>query len=222
MAKRKGAAKGTGAQDIENILEKNGGHPADVCRELYGIMKESQEPEKLLQQILEYPDLIGDPDNENPESMTQEEIDDFARLNYSYIIQFSRLLARKNLAQEEFYHRLYIELFNSENGLLPDTENAKALILETLANHVRCVPYYQLDEAEDMSEEVFEAAVERLEPQLKKARHILQRDFKTKTKMGIQYYNMLNDISDETDKIVFLSLLLGFIRAEAMRDEKKA
>lgn len=222
MQKRKEAVKGTRKQEIEKILENAGGHPVDVCRKLYGIMKESQQPEELLQQILEYPDLVGDPDDENPETVMQEEIDDFLRLNYSYIIQFTRLLAGKNLTQEEFYLRLYKEMFESASGLLPESENAKSMILETLANRVRCVPYYQLYEAEDVSEEVFEAAVEKIEPQLKKARHILQRDFKTKTKLGIQYYKMLNDISDETEKVVFLSLLLGLVRTEAMRDDRRA
>lgn len=211
---------------IYEILKSETKHPIDTCLDLYEIMSTSQYPEKLLQTILEYPSPIGKKDDVVPVAVREEIFDIFVRQNFNYIIQYTRLLARKNLPQEEFYKRLYEDMFNPGNDMLPSFEEPslndiyKAFVLVLLANHVRCVPYYQLTEEQDLTDEFFYDSVSRLEPKLKNARHILQRDFATKTAEGIQFYRVMNSIDNETDKIVFLSLMLGMVREETQRNNR--
>lgn len=213
-------------KSIQEILKSEAKHPIDTCLDLYKIISASQCPEKLLQTVLEHPSPIGKKDDEVPVAVTEDKFEVFARQNFNYIIQYTRLLARKNLPQDEFYKSLYEDLFNPGNDMLPSSEDPtlndifKAFILVLLANHVRCVPYYQLTEEQDLTDEIFKDSVSRLETKLKNARHILQRDFVTKTAEGVQLYRVMESINNETDKVVFLALMLSMVREEAQRNNR--
>ena len=204
---------------IKDIMEQGNGHPADVCMALYKTIAESNHPAELLRSVLEYSQPIGDIDDDNPVDVTKEEMNTFVQQNYKYITQYTRLLARKNLSKETFYERLYADLFDPGNGMLPDSDKTKGILLELLANHVRFVPYYQLSDDADVTEEQFNKSVDHLTDDLQNAKHILRRDFETKTAKGIQIYRLMETINDETDKIVFLSLVLGMVQSEATQEK---
>lgn len=205
-------------RQIYEVLHSQKGHPLDVCVELIRIMSVAEHPYDLLRTVLEYSSPVGDLDNKNPTVTSLEAIERFVRWNFRYIVHYTRLLARKNISQDDFYQNLYKDLFTPGNGLIPDSEISKAMTLEILANHVRCVPYYQLSEEKNFSFEEFEESVNRIEEVLQIANHYLQRDFTTKTEAGIQFYRLMESIPEERDRIVFLSLLLGMVRSDAASD----
>lgn len=202
---------------IDKILEQKEGHPVDVCFDLVAAMEASEHPALHLQQILEYSSIIGEDNEIDPVKVSQDEIDAYERLYFSYIVQYTRILAEKNLSLEDFYQKLYEDMFSPGNGMLPTSDTSKAILLETLANLVRCVPYYQLKMEEDMTDEEFDASIDRINRQLLNAKHVLQRTFDTKTKEGLQLYMILESIEDESDRVVFLSLLISLVRIEESR-----
>lgn len=202
---------------IEKILKQNEGHPVDICFDLVDAMETSEQPALHLQQILEFSSIIGEDDEIDPVKVSRDEIDAFERLYFSYIVQYTRILAEKNLSQEDFYKKLYEDMFSPGNGMLPTSDSSKAILLETLANHVRCVPYYQLRMEQDLTDEEFDASINLIDRQLLNAKHVLQRSFDTKTKEGLQLYRILESIENEKDKIVFLSLLISIVRIEESR-----
>ena len=201
---------------IYEALASNSEHPVDVCMKLIQIIDESDQPDKLFKIVLEYSSLVGDLNNQNPVICSLEEIDRFVRWNFRYIVHYTRLLARKNLPQEKFYQILYSDLITPGNGMLAGSEVSKALTLAILANHVRCVPYYQFSEERAFSNEEFRQSVDRIEDKLQVAYHFLQRDYATKTDEGVQFYRLMESITEERDRIVFLSLLLGLVRKDAV------
>lgn len=202
---------------IEKLLVQKDRHPVDICFDLVDAMEASEHPAPHLQQILEYSSIIGGDDEIEPVKVSQDEINVYEQLYFSYIVQYTRILAEKNLPQEDFYKKLFEDMFSPGNGMLPTSDTSKAILLETLANHVRCVPYYQLRKETDVSDEEFDASIDCINGKLLNAKHILQRSFDTKTQEGIQLYRILESIENERDRVVFLSLLISIVRIEESR-----
>lgn len=209
---------------VEQILEitKNAsGHPVDVCASLIDYMESSEDPVTLLQTILEYPDSIGDPDDHAPQIISLEELKKFVHRYFSYIILTVRLLARKNLPENDYYTRLYDIIFADECGILGRSRTEKAVYLEMMANHIKELPYYRLNMKDDISDSDFQDTVHKLFPELQKAAHIFQRDLETNTMQGRLLADQFQQLETEKERAVFMTVLINIIRSKYGADNSE-
>lgn len=113
-------------------------------------------------------------------------------------------LIRKNVSEDEFYEALYQRL--SDSTLMPDAEE-QARFLMALWMDLR-IPYYRLDEGCVMEDEKFVAMQKEIEPQLKKAKHIVFRRDLQRTQQASLLVELSRSIENQEQLAVFWAIAL--------------
>lgn len=211
-------AKNTKKTSTDQMIEMMGnasGHPVDVCASLVDFIETSEDPAGLLQTVLEYPETIGDSEDDSPQILTIDELKHRIFIYYRYIVTTVHLLSQKNLPEKEFYAQLYNLIFaDNKNSVLEQSRADKAVYLEMMANHIKDLPYYALDLSEDITDSDFQDTVKKLLPQLQKTVHIFQRDFEKNSKRGRLLVQQLHKLESEEERVVFMTVLINIIRSK--------
>lgn len=195
---------------VNNILMTAKGNKYDVYYTLCDeYITENDEPYVVLKQILEFSDKIGVDDDSEPSNISLTEIKGIEEKYTSLIVEISEVLAEENLEEDEYYKKLYDAIFLS--NFLPRTKKTQATFLKILCENVRVVPYYQATNLVKLSNDEFATTFEKLKPHIIKAMHMLNRNFDTMTEVTSQIYQIEKSITDEQEKIVFLSFVFGFL-----------
>ncbi len=118
-------------ESLLNTLDKATANAVDVYFDLYTTyFEDGKEPEEALRTILEYPNEIGDTKDKNPQSISlQDETKLFFSLE-ELICGIAERLAEMNLPQDEYYKKLYRNVFNSDNELYPQSKEEKVIALK--------------------------------------------------------------------------------------------
>lgn len=194
-------------------------HATDVYFGLYkDYFENGDEPEEALRIILEYPAKIGDTGDSNPQNITLQE-ENRITCNLEYIVGgTANRIANMNLARKDFYKKLYVALFNSDNDFFPQSREEKVITLKILAERVLAVPYYQIIETEKISREEFEEGVSRLQTSFQEAYYMLNRQFPTTPEQAAQIVRIADNIPDKRQQIIFWTIIINNLRSDSEKD----
>lgn len=210
------------AEQLKEMISNASGHPVDVCASLIDFIEESEDPVELFQTVLEYPDAIGNSEDDSPQIISLEELKKRIINHFSYIVTTVRLLAQKNLPEKEFYTQLYEIIMNDNKyGILGQARVDKAIHLEMMANHIKELPYYMLDISEDITDSDFQDTVHKLFPVLQKTAHIFHRNLDTNSIQGRLLVQQFQELENEKERTVFMTVLINIIRSKYETDDEE-
>lgn len=201
-------------ESLLNTLDKATANAVDVYFDLYTTyFEDGKEPEEALRTILEYPNEIGDTKDKNPQSISlQDETKLFFSLE-ELICGIAERLAEMNLPQDEYYKKLYRNVFNSDNELYPQSKEEKVIALKILSERVVAVPYFPIEEMDKISKEEFEQTVQDLRPSIQEAFCMLQRRFSNMPERIAQILRIADKITDKREKIIFWTVIINKMRS---------
>ena len=195
---------------VSTIINTAEGNTLDICYVLYcEYLSKIDNPAVILQQILQFDSSIGTDD------APSEKIDNALKYSvtktfYNLLHETVRVIMRENLPPEQFYQKLYKEVFSS--SIFPQTNEARAIILWLLVDRIPEIPYYQAIDLLEKSNEDYREAITRIRPFLKQAVHMLNRHFDSRTEEASQLVRISLEIEDEVDRIVYWSALQSLIK----------
>ena len=199
---------------LKNTLKTASGNTTDIFFDLYtDYFENGNESVEALKTILEFPDEIGDREDENPVNIRYGEecriIAEFEEMISGVVDR----IAGMNLTKSEFYEKLYSTIFTCDNELFPQTKAEKVIALEILSESVRAVPYYQILDTEKVSKEEFESGIDRLQEYLQEADYMLTcHQFSTTPEEAAQVLRIADGITDRKDQIIFWTVLFNMLR----------
>ena len=201
-------------ESLLNTLDKATANAVDVYFDLYTTyFEDGKEPEEALRTILEYPNEIGDTKDKNPQSISlQDETNLFFSLE-ELICGIAERLAEMNLPQDEYYKKLYRNVFNSDNELYPQSKEEKVIALKILSERAVAVPYFPIEEMDKISKEEFEQTVQDLRPSIQEAFCMLQRRFSNMPERIAQILRIADKITDKREKIIFWTVIINKMRS---------
>ncbi|MCI8461954.1 MAG: hypothetical protein HFG25_03230 [Lachnospiraceae bacterium] len=201
-------------ESLLNTLDKATANAVDVYFDLYTTyFEDGKEPEEALRTILEYPNEIGDTKDKNPQSISlQDETKLFFSLE-ELICGIAERLAEMNLPQDEYYKKLYRNVFNSDNELYPQSKEEKVIALKILSERAVAVPYFPIEEMDKISKEEFEQTVQDLRPSIQEAFCMLQRRFSNMPERIAQILRIADKITDKREKIIFWTVIINKMRS---------
>ena len=162
---------------------------------------------------MEYPNEIGDTKDKNPQSISlQDETKLFFSLE-ELICGIAERLAEMNLPQDEYYKKLYRNVFNSDNELYPQSKEEKVIALKILSERAVAVPYFPIEEMDKISKEEFEQTVQDLRPSIQEAFCMLQRRFSNMPERIAQILRIADKITDKREKIIFWTVIINKMRS---------
>ena len=195
---------------INDVLENATGNKYDVysvlCKEF---ISTSITPGKILEQILTHTHKIGTEDDSEPSSISKKEAKTIEN-NYGRLIgEIACVLMQGDPTEDDFYKKLYLEIFDSE--LLPQDEKHRIVYLKILIEDIKLLPYYPVTKLLKLSDEDYRDCVNRIKPSIMKAVHMINRHFDTFTEIASQLYDIEGKIEDENDRIVFISSIISML-----------
>ena len=201
-------------ESLLNTLDKATANAVDVYFDLYTTyFEDGKEPEEALRTILEYPNEIGDTKDKNHQSISlQDETKLFFSLE-ELICGIAERLAEMNLPQDEYYKKLYRNVFNSDNELYPQSKEEKVIALKILSERAVAVPYFPIEEMDKISKEEFEQTVQDLRPSIQEAFCMLQRRFSNMPERIAQILRIADKITDKREKIIFWTVIINKMRS---------
>lgn len=204
-------------ESLLNTLDKATANAVDVYFDLYTTyFEDGKEPEEALRTILEYPNEIGDTKDKNPQSISlQDETKLFFSLE-ELICGIAERLAEMNLPQDEYYKKLYRNVFNSDNELYPQSKEEKVIALKILSERAVAVPYFPIEEMDKISKEEFEQTVQDLRPSIQEAFCMLQRRFSNMPERIAQILRIADKITDKREKIIFWTVIINNLTVESL------
>lgn len=206
-------------EKVDEILENARGNPLDIYAVLYReYLLSSEKPSAVLQHILQFcAHPVGSEDDDSPELMSNEQEWKIKRNYYRLAREIVWVLARENLPVEEFYEKLYVQIFSSE--LFPDDESIKIVLLKLLAEELSILPYFQASNLLPMTNENYQAALERVNGQVIQALHMLNRNFDSRTEEASQLCRLAAELPDKEDQTVYWAVLVSILKDGAKQLE---
>lgn len=199
------------------LLETSSGNPLDIHFTLYkDFLSKSENPEKLLQIILEYTDEIGNSNDDSPTLISEKEVSDFLFVYFDLISAITRNIVVQNLSVEDFYKKLYANIFVSD--ILPHHEKDQAILLYTLNEKIPGIPYHHAEDLVKMDDEQYNQIIDSIEEQLSLAVYMLNRRFRSKTEETSQLWKIAASLESKEQQIVFWAVIINIIR----RHERKS
>lgn len=207
-------------EKLKNTLKRASGNTTDIFFTLYtDYFENGDNPVEALRTILEYPDMIGDQEDENPSHIIYKEECKLVAAFEEMITGVTNRIVELNLAKTDFYQKLYETIFQCDNEFFPHTKTEKVIALKILSESVSAVPYYQILETEKVSKEEFESGIDKLWDYIQEAGHMLMhRQFPTTPEEAAQVLRVADGISDRKDRIIFWTILINTLRR---RDEQE-
>lgn len=141
--------------------------------------------------------------------INEKDVEEVIDLYFALLKVYVRTLVRENLEETEFYKRIYEVIF--ESNIFPQDEKTKAILLYLLSEKIPGIPYFQAVNLLEMTGEEYKRAVQRLRPQIEKAMDVMNRGFESRTEEASQIYEIILDIENREDKIVFLSVFINIV-----------
>lgn len=199
---------------LKNTLKKATGNTTDIYFTLYmDYFENGDKPVEALEMILEYPNEIGDQEDENPTSISYREECKLVAAFEEMITGVTNRIVEMNLTKIEFYEKLYDTIFKCNNELFPQSKEEKVIALKILSESVSAVPYYQILDTEKVSKEEFESGIDQLWDYIQEASHMLMyRQFSTTPEEAAQILRIADKISDKKDQVIFWTVLINTLR----------
>lgn len=142
----------------------------------------------------------------------EDKINEIGSLYYNYLRELIVSIVRLNLTEDEFYEKLFGATFNS--NLLPNDNESMGIILCFICTQYEEIPYCQPRNLIKMTEEKYRETLDKVEPNVNKARYALSRQFNSRTEEASQLIDAASNLTDINDLAVFVSAVLSLIRDE--------
>lgn len=198
-----------------NTLKKASGNTTDVYYSLYtDYFENSDNPVGALKIILEYPSEIGNSEDRDSSTIGNQEENRLTASFEEMITGVTDRIVEMNLSKDDFYEKLYANIFDSENELFPQTKEEKVIALKILSENVNAVPYFQVLDAEKITREEFVSGIDRLVDSIQEAHHMFQRQFATTPEEAAQILRIADEIADKKDKIIYWTVLINTLRRQ--------
>ncbi len=205
-------------EKIYRLLETASGNPLDIHFVLYkDFISQSETPEQVIKLILEYPSEIGNPDDNSPTLVSEDEVLEY-QFDYFELVKVTlKNIIDKNLSIEEFYKKLYTNVFKLD--LLPQDEKGQAILLYLLSSKkIPGLPYYQATDLLKMDEEHYGQIIDKIKNQISLGVYMLNRNFKSKTEEVSQLWNLASQLESREEQIVFWAIIISIIRKLERRE----
>lgn len=196
---------------ILKTLETAKGHAVDILSNLYqNYILNGERPAAAFQTILQYTNYpIGsEEDDAPPTMMSQERLEEIKHNYYPILREMVKLLARQDLPPEDFYNRLYQQVFLS--GILPANSDTAPVFLLLLAENTPEIPYYQSSGLVTMPNDEYQSIVKDISESLYQAAHMMHRNFASRTEEASQLLRIADGIKDRKSLIVYWSVVLSY------------
>lgn len=199
-------------EQILRLLETSSGNPLDIHYTLYTeFLAKSENPGKLLRIILEYSDDIGNVEDDAPTCISERDVVEYLSANIDLIAAITKNIIDQNLSVEEFYKKLYNNLFVLD--ILPHQDKDQSILLYTLSsNKVFGLPYYCAENLLKMSDEQYNKIIDSIEDKISLAVYMLNRRFDSKTEEISQLWNIASSLQSREEQIVFWAVIISVIR----------
>lgn len=142
----------------------------------------------------------------NSDNMPKERTSELARL----INTLMEKQIEKRVSEETFYKELWTRLL--DEIVLPTHED-RTIFLQILWSDFR-IPYFQIGEGCFIQEEEFKRIVDKLYPDLQKGEFIMNANIPYKSQRASLLIEIANGLDEDTERIVFWSVLIGSLRSE--------
>lgn len=196
--------------DILRILDEAQGNRTDVYLTLFQeYVKASDAPWQIVKLIIENGNQVGTDDN-LPSQISHDKYQETIQLYQNLLHETVRVIAQKNMSEDDFYICLYQSIFSSE--LFPKEDEQCAVLLEILSEKIPELPYVQMQNLLEMSDETFKKTTDELNPQLRKAIYVLNRHLRSKTEETSQLWEIANTLGDRDHQIVYWAMIISIIR----------
>lgn len=203
---------------IETIFEEATADVYDVYYTLFTeCLKGQENTGALLEKICREAITREFEEHKNGLKIEEKDIKETKRYYYRLLKESVNTLIRQNLDVKEFYEKLYEAVFQS--CIFPKDEKIQSILLCFLAEEVSGLPYFQAKNLLEMTTEEYKEVVDRLTPQINQAIDVLNRHFKSRTEEASQIYEILSQIEDREEKIVFLSVYTNIIQNNSQKRE---
>ena len=126
-------------------------------------------------------------------------------------------ILRENLEEEAFYQKLYRAVFKSE--VFPSDKITSAILLKMMADGAKELPYFQLTDLLDISNEEFRTIIDEIRPQLNRSITLLNRHLDTATMESSQLWKIASEL-DREKQIVYWAVIIGIIRQSLKKSTK--
>lgn len=198
---------------ITEVCANASGNVYDVFYVLYKECFENQEnSEVLLRKIIEKAQQYDFDIEGEPQYIDMSEIDRIENVYYDLLQKYVRTLVLKNFGEEKFYELLYKNIFI--NDIFPREEKTQAILLYWLAQKTLMLPYFAPQNLVEMTGEEYKETVKHLAPCLNKMINILNRHYLRRTEEASQIYEIMSQIENEKDRVVFLAVLINVIQKQ--------
>lgn len=199
-------------EKLDRFLENTSANPLDAIAILYNdFIVGNDNPDVVLQKILEHPSNIGDVENDVLIDISNDDISNFLSLYFDLISATIKNLIEQNLDISEFYKRLYINIF--EAPAFPHEEKDQVILLYVLLYQKSLgLPYYQAKDLLVMDEEKYKNIIKSIEKEISLGVYMLSRHFKSKTEETSQLYNIASKLKSKEEQIVFWSSIITIIK----------
>ncbi len=205
----------------EDILAHADAALVDVCAEFYTTIfspaQEEEKPAALLFFLTRILDIRSDKTRAISPYFTPEECNQCVSKVKDAIDQAIVNLVDLNPSEDEFYEKL---TFAIENETFFPTDREKICAIAICVAHP-LIPYFHLGEAVRMEDSEYSRIGEEISGSLKKMYFILRRGYEQRTETASQLLEVLEQLSDRTQKIVFLAKLQGFYGTILSRKQRE-
>ena len=140
----------------------------------------------------------------------EDKINEIGSLYYNYLRELISSIVRLNLTEDAFYEKLFEATFNS--NFLPNDNESKGILLCFICTQYEEIPYYQPRNLIKMTEEKYKETLDKVEPNVNKARYALFRQFNSRTEEASQLIDAASNLTDLNDLAVFVSAVVSLIR----------
>jgi len=200
---------------IHKILEEAQGNCTDIYLTLFReYVKTSDTPWQVVRSIIEYQNQVGKDDG-SPSQIDPSEYQKTIRLYLNLLHETVRVIAQKNMTEDDFYTCLYRNVFDSD--LFPKDDVVYAIFLEVLSKKIPELPYTQMQNLLTMSDETFREITAGITPQLNKAIYVLNRHLESKTEETSQLWEIAKTLEDRDHQIVYWAMVISLIRTSIER-----
>lgn len=181
---------------------------------VYDRIQKEENPIAAFQYFLENADEVVSSEEEEVEnSFTVEEIKRLQKKCDILITGIIENLLSENTSAQEFYKRLWTNGI-CNNALLQDAKE-RAYTLYRIWQDSR-IPYFQLEQGMEMSNEAFMEYSERNRQLIKKAFFIINSSFAQRSQQGDLLLRVINDCVTNEDKVVVMAQILSNIERKVL------
>lgn len=194
----------------KKILEILNNEKASIFERYVSVYRELLSSDKqnnylLLKDIIEISAKIDFPKNINVN--ISPDVLAISKQYSKFIKEMVISLSRQNLIPEEFYEKLYENVF--ESSIFPEKDFDRGIILYILADKTWGLPYYQAKDVAKIEQDEFSAIANgEIKDEITKALFMTKYRFDTWPEVTAQLCDIADTLKDEKQKAVFWACIL--------------